>query len=216
MVDPARRGDDPLAAGAALDRPSDQGVAVRRGTMTLKVFAVTVVEPGEVDLLGRGQPSAGLVIDEDAADAVRRFAGRQIGLELCDGVGAHSVEFQPMDKANQDRVDELERVVRMLDQRLGEIGHVHFGSPELGIARFPFAPATQGQDGDANQRDESCRPNGVLPSSPRPVAIRFAPIRRKPLTFALTASCAFRADCAESVLDRKGSSTCRTIIVRRC
>ncbi len=63
-----------------------------------------------------------------------------------------------MDQPDQDRIDELEGVVGMLDERMCEIGDFDFGASELGIARFPFAPATQAQDGEAGQHDETRRP----------------------------------------------------------
>ena len=39
--------------------------------MTLEIFAVAVVELGEIEVLGRSQPLPGRVINEDAADAIR-------------------------------------------------------------------------------------------------------------------------------------------------
>src|SRR4051812_33938256 len=39
-----------------------------------------------------------------------------------------------------------------------EIGHIDFGVSELGIARFPFAPAAQAEDGEASEHDEARRP----------------------------------------------------------
>lgn len=158
MVDPARRRDDPLTAGATLDGAADERALLRGVAVLPEIFAVAVVEPGEVDVLSGGEPAAGLVIDEDAANAVRRFADRQIGLELCDRVRAQSVEFEPVDQPDQDRIGKLERVVRVLDQRMRQIGDVDLGAPELRIARSPFAPGAQAQNRHADQRDEPRRP----------------------------------------------------------
>ena len=57
-----------------------------------------------------------------------------------------------MDQPDQDRISELERVVRVLDQRMRQIGDVDLGVPEFGVARFPFAPGAQAEDRQADQR----------------------------------------------------------------
>lgn len=158
--------------------------------MLPEIVAVAVVEPGEIDTFGRGEPAAGLVIDEDAANAIRRFAGRQIGLELCDGLGARPVELEAVDQPNQDRIGELERVVGVLGQRVRQIGHVDFGVPEIGIARLPFAPGAQAEDSHANQHDEAGRPERKTRLAEFAACDhQVAPNRRKPLTLALTACC---------------------------
>src|SRR3954469_5212661 len=63
-----------------------------------------------------------------------------------------------MDQAYEDRINEFERVVRVLDQRMRQIGDVDLGVPEFGVAGFPFAPAAQAEDGEASQYEEACRP----------------------------------------------------------
>src|SRR3954454_25234449 len=63
-----------------------------------------------------------------------------------------------MDQAYEDRINEFERVVRVLDQRMRQIGDVDLGVPEFGVPGFPFAPAAQAKDGEAGQDDETRRP----------------------------------------------------------
>src|SRR3954471_17082367 len=63
-----------------------------------------------------------------------------------------------MDQPDEDRINEFEGVVRVLNQRMRQIGDVDLGVLEIGIACFPFTPATQAEDGEAGQDDETRRP----------------------------------------------------------
>ena len=163
MVETARHRDHPLPARAAPDRTADQHPCVGRLAMAREVVAVAVVELGEVDVFRRHQPAPGLVIDEQAAQARhRRLAQIDEGLEPGQGGRTGAVGLQPVDETDQDRVGQLESVLGMLRQRLGQVGHVHFGILQGRIARRPFPPGADGYDGDADQGHE-CRGNERQP-----------------------------------------------------
>src|SRR3954463_10767783 len=63
-----------------------------------------------------------------------------------------------MDQPDEDRINEFEGFVRVLNQRMRQIGDVDLGVLEIGIACFPFTPGTQAEDGEAGQDDETRRP----------------------------------------------------------
>ena len=133
--------------------------AIRRAAMALEVIAIAVVETGEIDVLGGREPAAGIVIDEDAPDALPVvFARFQEGLDFLEPIRSRAADFHAIDHAREDRIGQLERVLGMLRQRAGEIGHLHFGMAEIGLPRLPFAPDAERQNGDAGQRDKSCHP----------------------------------------------------------
>jgi hypothetical protein len=126
--------------------------------MMLEVVAVAVVEACEVHVLGRREPLAILVVDENAANALPgRLVGLQIGLDLGDGCGAGSFRLEAAHQSGQKRVRQFERIVGVLRQRAREIGHVHFGILQVGLSRTPFAPSAHCENGDARERDEHRR-----------------------------------------------------------
>jgi hypothetical protein len=50
----------------------------------------------------------------------------------------------------------------MLRQRMRQVGEIHFRGLQRDLARFPFSPNAQADDGHANQRNERCRPQRHL------------------------------------------------------
>jgi hypothetical protein len=156
MVEAARQGEDPFVAGAVLDRAADPRAGIRRHVMVLEVVELAVVETGEMPRLGRRNPVAVFVVDEDALDALAdELTLLQERLQLGDRDRPHAIPLQPIDQSDQNRVDLLEHVFRVLGQGAGQVGHFHFGILEFGVAGFPFAPGAQRQDCDAAERDKS-------------------------------------------------------------
>src|SRR6266852_6238268 len=127
VVEAPGGGDNPLAAGAAFHRPSDQRAAIVRLSVTMKIVAVAVVQALQVYGLGGCQPVSRLVVNEQTADTSQAgFAKIDKGLKPRDGFGPATVDLQLIDHAGQDIVDQLESVVRVLGERLREVRHVHF------------------------------------------------------------------------------------------
>ncbi|WP_312016211.1 hypothetical protein [Bradyrhizobium vignae] len=141
--------------------------------MVLEVVTVAVVKAREVNVFGRGEPPAGFAVDENAADALPVvLAGLQEGLDLRNGGRARSADLHPVDHAGNDGIGEFERILGVLRQRPGEIGHIDFGIAQLDLARFLLAPSAQRQNGDAGQRHESRRPQREASSFSRKVPPR--------------------------------------------
>lgn len=127
--------------------------------MLLEVVAVTVVQAGQIDVLGGGEPAAGFVVNEDAADALPVvFARLKESLDLGDCAGARSADLHAIDHAGEDGVGKFEHVLGVLRERTGQIGHVYFRVSQIDLTGLPFPPSAQGEDGDASQRDEARGP----------------------------------------------------------
>ncbi len=159
MIEAPRRGDDPLAARTAFDRSAEQCAAVSTRAVLLEVVAVAVVQAGQIDVLGGGQPAAGFVVDEDAADPLPVVLARlKESLDLGQCAGARSADLYAIDHTGEDGVRKFEHVLGVLGERTGQIGHVHFRVSQVDLASFPFPPSAQGEDGNASQRDKARDP----------------------------------------------------------
>ena len=156
LVETARQGDDPFAIEQALHGTADMGLPFRR---ELVITEERVVVERRADRAGRGQPVAVVVDDGEAVDALYRLLARlQQGSELGDRGRLGAVHLQPADDADDAGIQEIEAVLGMLRQRARNVRHLCLGALEHRVARRPFPPAADAEDGHAGQRDERSRP----------------------------------------------------------
>lgn len=122
MIEAPRRGDDPLAARTAFDRSAEQCAAVSTRAVLLEVVAVAVVQAGQIDVLGGGQPAAGFVVDEDAADPLPVVLARlKESLDLGQCAGARSADLYAIDHTGEDGVRKFEHVLGVLVSELARL-----------------------------------------------------------------------------------------------
>jgi hypothetical protein len=162
-VEAPRQGDHPFAVDQALDGMADIGLAPRRELVIAQKF---VVAERAAHRARRRQPVALGVDDGEAVKPVDRLLARlEDVVQLGDRGGIGAVHLQPPDGADHAGIEQVEAVLGVLVQRARHVRHLGLGALEQRVARAPFAPRADAENGGAGEHDECRSPQRQAPQT---------------------------------------------------